>query len=138
MRYELDLIQQLCKELELSNSRKIDRVEIALNQNAVLCFQNAANEEDCLIGFDGTPTHYHDALIFSDAKGNFIELNYLELITSIKDGQMIVGERWLNGEIQDRWLEHRNFNDLTSELKYASLGEELKFYCPTVSRSDNT
>jgi hypothetical protein len=127
MSYDLDLIEKLCKELELTNSRKIDRVEISLNQNAVLCFQNAENEDDCLIGFDGTPWHCHDGPMFGDAKGNYIELNYLDVISGIKDGQIIVGERWLNGEIQDRWLEHRDYNDLKIELKHISKGEELRF-----------
>jgi hypothetical protein len=135
MSYDLDLIQQLCKELELPNSRKIDRVEISFNQNAVLYFQNAANEEDCLVGFDGTPWHGHNDLMFSDAQGNFIEMNYVDLISGISDGQVLVGERWLNGKVIDRWLEHCDFNDLKIELQCMPSGEELKFFRPTLDRT---
>ena len=129
MSYDLDLIEQMCKELELSNSRKIDRVEIALSHVAVLCFQNAENEDDCLCGFLDTPWHVHDDFIFCDAIGNSIELNYLDLISGIKDGLILVSERWLNGTINDRWLEHRDYNDLKIELKLMSKGEELRFFC---------
>lgn len=52
MRYDLDLIGTLCDEIGLSTRMKTDqRIEIDLGEDAILCFQNAAREEDCLIGF---------------------------------------------------------------------------------------
>jgi hypothetical protein len=41
MRYDLELIFQLCRELGLSARITDERVELDLGQGAVLCFQNA-------------------------------------------------------------------------------------------------
>ena len=54
MRYDINLIQQLCSEIGLS--ARVDtnqRVEVDLGEGAVLCFQNAEREKDCLIGSAG-------------------------------------------------------------------------------------
>lgn len=123
MRYDLDLIHQLCCEIGLSV--RIDagrRVEVDLGQGAVLCFQNAERDEDCLIGFLGTPWHTHNGLMFSDGRGRYVELDYLDLITGLKEGQVLVCERLRYGRAVDRWLIHRDYND---EFKYMEEGEQI-------------
>jgi len=51
MRYDLDLIYQLCGEIGLSaRIVSAQRAEIDLGQGAILRFQNAEKDEDCLIG----------------------------------------------------------------------------------------
>jgi len=101
MRYDLDLVNQLCREIGLPARMDTDsRVEIDLGRGAVLCFQNAEREEDCLIGFLGMPWHTHDDLMFVDARGNYINLDY-RLVHSehndefkyLKEGKRIIVRR---------------------------------------------
>lgn len=128
MRYELELIHQLSSELELPCNVTDERAEVTLGQGVVLCFQNSERQEDCLIGFKGTPWHAHDDIAFEDGLGNSIELNYLDLVSGLKDGSVFICERWKDREAIDRWLIHRDCNDLKNELKYMSEYEELRVF----------
>ena len=123
MRYDLELIYQLCRETGLPARVVGDRgVEVDLGQGAVLCFQNAEREEDCLIGFRDAEWHTHDDLMFSDPRGHYIELDYLDLLTGLKEGRVLVCEREVEGRTVDRWLIHSEFND---ELRYLDEGERI-------------
>jgi hypothetical protein len=121
MRYDLDLVDQLCREIGLLVHMDIDRVEIDLGRGAVLCFENAEREQDCLIGFLGMPWHTHDNLMFADARSD-IELDYLDLLTGLKEGRVLVCEREVEGRTVDRWLVHNEYND---EFKYLEEGERI-------------
>jgi hypothetical protein len=122
MRYDLELIDTLCRELGLPAHAAEERVEVDLGQGAVLCFENAEREEDCLIGFLDTPWHTHDDLIFTDACSNYIELDYLDVLIGLKEGRVLVCEREIEGRTDDRWLTHCEYND---ELKYLEEGERI-------------
>ena len=89
---------------------------------AVLCFQNAEREEDCLIGFLDTPWHTHDNLVFAGGRGYYIELNYLDLLTGLREGRVLVCEREVDGRTVDRWLIHSEYND---EFKYLEDDERI-------------
>lgn len=128
MRYDFSLILELCKELGLSSSLANERLDIAVRPDVNLCFQNADRDEDCLVGFDGTPWHTHDDFIFDDGGGNFIEMSYLDVVTGLKDGQILICERWHNGGVADRWLIHRDCGDIKHEFKYMDEGEELRVW----------
>lgn len=131
MRYELDLVNQLCREIGLMvQMDTADRVEIDLSRNAVLCFQNAEREDDCLIGFLGMPWHVHDNLIFVDARGNYIELDYLNLLTGLKEGRVLIREREVKGRTENLWLVHSDYND---EFKYLEEDERIIVRRATVS-----
>ena len=123
MRYDLDLVNQLCREIGLIVRMDTDRrVEIDLGWDAILCFENAEREEDCLIGFLGMPWHTHDNLMFADARGNYVELDYINLLAGLKEGRVLVCERVMEGRTVDRWLVHSEYND---ELKYIEEGEQI-------------
>ena len=123
MRYDLELITQLCREIGLSALTEVDqRIEVDLGQGAILCFQNADREEDCLIGFAGTPWHTHDNLMFDGARGYYIELDYLNLLTGLKEGRVLVCEREVKGRTVDRWLIHSEYNN---EFKYLEEDERI-------------
>ncbi|MBR0827465.1 hypothetical protein JQ596_18220 [Bradyrhizobium manausense] len=123
MRYDLDLVNQLCREIGLVVRLDNDhRIEVDLGRDAVLCVENAEREEDCLIGFLGMPWHTHDNLMFADARGNYIELDYLDLLTGLKEGRILVCEREAKGRTVDIWLVHSEYND---ELKYLEEGERI-------------
>jgi hypothetical protein len=57
MRYDLELILTLCGEIGLPARLDADRAEGDPGQGAILCFQNAGRDEDCLIGFLGVAWH---------------------------------------------------------------------------------
>jgi hypothetical protein len=123
MRYDLDLVNQLCREIGLIVRADTDRrVEVDLGRDAVLCFQNAEREEDCLICFLGTPWHTHDNLMFADASGNCVELDYLNLLTGLKEGRVLVCELEVKGQTVDRWLIHCEYND---EFRYLKEDERI-------------
>ncbi len=123
MRYELDLIHELCQEIGLPSRIAAQQcVEVDVGDGAVLCFRNAGKDDDCLIGFLGTPWHTHDNLMFADARGHYVELNYLDLVTALKEGRVLVSERHVDGRLIDRWLIHSEFND---EFRYLQEGEQI-------------
>src|SRR5690348_10599438 len=122
MRYDLDLIERLFREAGLVPHIADQRVEVDLGQGAVLCFQNAEREEDCLLGFLDTPWHVHHDLMFADGHGNCVELNYLDLPVALKEGRVLICESEMRGRIVDRWLIHSDCND---ELKYVEETERI-------------
>jgi len=122
MRYDLDQIERLFREAGWTAYITDQRVKIDLGQGAILCFQNAEREDDCLIGFLDTPWHTHDDLMFADGHGNCIELSNLDLAAALKEGRVLICEQEMQGWIVDRWLIHSECND---EFKYLLEGERI-------------
>ncbi|MCZ8185510.1 MAG: hypothetical protein O9308_03950 [Beijerinckiaceae bacterium] len=112
MRYDLEMITQLCREIGLLAWRVDDqRVDVDLCQGAVLSFINDELEDDCRIGFLDTPWHVHGDLMFLDRLGYRLECDYLNLLTSMKEGRVLICEREVDGQVVDRWLAHSEYND---------------------------
>jgi len=131
MRYDLKLIHELCRELGLrSNFRSDDLLAIELAEDCLLVFQNAERDEDCLVAFDGTPWHTHDVFMFADGRGYYTEMDYLDVVSGLKDGRILICELWMDGRLIDRWLIHRDFND---EFKYMDEKEEVRVRRPMIS-----
>jgi hypothetical protein len=92
MSYDLNLVQQLCREIGLSaQTIDIHHLGVDLGEGAVLRFQNAQSEEDCLVGFPADVRgkyawHIHDPIQFGDHRG-YIQLCYLDLIVALKEGR---------------------------------------------------
>ena len=123
MRYDLKLIDELCGELGLpTHFRDEQCVDIDLGPAGVLCFQNAVNEKDSLIGFRESPWHTHGDLTFMDRRGNYIELDYLDLLTGLADGRILVCDRLQHGELMERWPIHRDYNHV---FRYMDVGEQI-------------
>ena len=132
MGYDLSNAHKRCVELGLSSTfRDKGRLEVNLGHDIVLCFQNAESDEDCLIGFEDTPWHAHDEIMFSDAHGNFIVMNYLEILDGLADGRLLVCEVRKNGILSDRWLIHQDCNN---EFKYMHPDEEIRVVRPTTNK----
>jgi hypothetical protein len=123
MRYDVNLIHELCREIGLSSRMSDDQgVEIDLGRGAVLCFENNENDDDCLMGFSDTPWHTHGHIMFADAQGSFVELEYLDVLVGLKDGHVLVCERMVSDHVADRWLIHHKYND---EFRYMEQGEQI-------------
>jgi hypothetical protein len=112
MRYDFDMIGDLCSELGLRTvARSTDEVAIELEEGVVLLFINAEREEDSLVGFEGGEWHYHDDFMCSDRHGFHIELGYLDVLTGLADGEVLLCEQWVGGELRERSLVHRDYVD---------------------------
>ncbi len=118
MRYDLEMVTQLCREIGFSTRLDGDqRVDVDLCQGAVLSFVNDELEEDCLIGFLDGPWHVHGDLMFVDGRGNYVECDYLNLLTSMNEGLVLICEREVAGRVVDRWLVHSEYNDEFRQLE---------------------
>ena len=124
MRYDLELVSQFCREIGLLASPPSGQVvEVDLGQGAVLYFENAAHaEDDCAIGFVGVASHFHGDPSFMDARGNHIEMDYLDLLIGLKDGSVLICELEVDGRTSERWLIHSKYND---EFGYMQEGERI-------------
>src|SRR5262245_9719034 len=116
MRYDFELVSNLCSEIGLSAQSSDQGVEIDLGAGAILKLLNAECEEDCLGGFPEFGWHFHDSLMFADAHGNSLECNYLNLLTGLADGSVLICEQVRHGRIFDRWLIHRDYSGEFSDL----------------------
>ncbi len=124
MQYDLNLIDDLCKEIGLpSEYRSANKIAITLAAGVVLLVENSANEADCLITFDGNDKwHTHDEFLFY-ANGKQIERTYFDVIAGIPSGEILVAELWNNGQLEDRWLVHKDFVD---EFQNMEKGDEIR------------
>jgi hypothetical protein len=124
MRFDLEMICELCSEVGLHCIRRSsDEVMIRLEAEAKLLFCNEPNDDDSFIGFEGTPWHTHDELMCSDRHGYHIELNFLDVISGIADGTVLICELWVCGKLADRWLVHRDF---VNEFRHLQNGDEIR------------
>lgn len=122
MHYELPLIKELCAEIGLkASTRDENEVVIELDRDIVLCIKNL-DDDDCLIGFEGTPWHFHDDIQFTDGRGYYTEVSYLDLVTEISLGKVLVCELWESENLKDRYLIHSGYND---EFKYMQPNEKI-------------
>ena len=123
MRYDLNLLNEFCYEIAVpAQITDGTRLEVPVGGGAVLCFQNAEREEDCLLGFIDTPWHTHGDLIFADPRGHYIELDSMSLLSGLKEGRVLVCEQQIAGQVTDRWLIHSEYND---EFRYIQPGERI-------------
>ncbi len=123
MPYDLDMIEELSREIGLAARRGDQRVEIDLGEGAVLWFQNLEPERESLIGFPDTPWHEHGKLIFVDGCGNRLDVDQLDLLIGLKDGHILVCEQRTEDRVVARWLVHDRYNNIG--LEYMKQGERI-------------
>lgn len=127
MRYDLELVFELCHELGLRAERR-DQNEVAvdLGPEATLLALNAEAEFDCRIGFELGDWHFHDQLCCADGHGHFIELDPLSVLSGLADGSVLVCERRVEGKLLEQSLVYRDFVD---EFGAMTPGEEVRCRC---------
>jgi hypothetical protein len=112
MRYDLNFLSEYCREIGLvARIADPSALEVFLGNGAVLCFRNSECEEDCLMGFFGTPWHTHGDLMFADPRGHYIEMDPLNLLSGLRNGTVLVCEQHVDQTLADRWLTHSEYND---------------------------
>ena len=123
-RFDLDPVHEFCGAVGLKSRLAEQHVEVDLGEGAVFCFQNSERDEDCATGFLGTPWHFHGDVMFS-SRDRYLEVNCLDLLSGLKEGTVLVCERWKDGAVVARWLEHSIYNDVGAGLRYMEDGERL-------------
>ena len=126
MAFDLDHLQLHCSGLSLDTTRVSTNVlEVSLKLNLALVFMNLAEEHDTLIGFKGTPWHAHDSLILMVGEANYIELNECELLSALKEGDVVVVEQFYRNVLKDRWIAHKLE---PFDIQYIEPDEEIRIH----------
>lgn len=124
MEYRLDKIAELCSEYGLkTNMPDENRIDISICSDCVLSFLNLVDEDDTLIGFDGTPWHTHGIVEFMTGSNTYIECNELDILIGLVSGELLIVSRYLKSALVNRWIIHKKE---PFSLKYIEAGEELK------------
>ena len=123
MHYDLDTLEDFCRELGFVCSRiSADTLEISILDDIILEFMNLKNE-DSLIGFKDMPWHFHDKLELGIGENSYIELDELDILQGLKDGDILIVEEYLNGTLNDRLLAHKKEK---VDVQYIQAGEEVR------------
>ena len=74
MRIDLGMVAQLGSEMGFA-VRHVppDEIDLVLEPDVVLVFQNLPGPSDSLVGFEGFGWHFHGDLQCSDKQGHFVE-----------------------------------------------------------------
>ena len=126
MEYRLNKIAELCSENGLhTHQPDKNRVDVKIRADCVLSFINLVEEEDTLVGFDGTPWHSHGIVEFMTGPNTYIECDELDIIVGLVSGELLIVSRYVKSNLTDRWIIHK---DELLGLKYIEPGEELNVY----------
>ena len=126
MEYRLNNIIVLCSEHGFYvNQPDENRVDIQIRDDCVLSFINLVDEQDTIVGFDGTPWHDHGIVQFMTGPDTYIECDELDIIIGLVSGELLIVSRFMKSNLVDRWIIHKNEQ---LNLKYIEPGEELKVY----------
>mgnify|MGYP001549565463 CR=1 FL=1 len=124
MKYRLNKIAELCSENNLKTDlTNQNRIDVTLFEDCILSFVNLEDEDDTLVGFDGTPWHSHGVVQFMTGARTYIECDELDIVIGLVSGELLVIERYLKSNLEDRWIAHKNE---PLDLKYIEAGEEIK------------
>src|SRR5690606_29372377 len=92
-------------------------------EGVVLTFINMVEDEDTLVGFDGTPWHSHGVMTFETGASTYTECDELEILVGLESGELLVLSEYLDGQLVDRSLIHRGVGP---DLSAMEPGEEVR------------
>lgn len=124
MKYDFNFLEDYFKDYNVTINIDGDTsFKITLDQEVTIYFQNAENEDDLLIAFVNGEWHCHGDIIFSGKNGYYISLNYIDFISEIIEGNVLICLLYSAGKLKDIFPIHKNYFD---ELDYMEFGEELR------------
>ena len=98
------------------------QIDVKIFEDCILSFLNLVDENDTLVGFDGTPWHSHGIVQFMTGSNTYIECDELGIIVGLVSGELLIVSQFLNSILTDRWIIHK---DEPLAHKYMEAGEEL-------------
>lgn len=126
MYYDLDIIEEHCEELGFPSRRaSSDSVNVQIREGVTLEFHNLRDTEDTLVGFSGTPFHFHGKATLNTGDSTYVELDELDVLKGIRSGEILIVEQHINGSLNDRWIAHKHEK---IDVKYIEPGEEMRIY----------
>jgi hypothetical protein len=124
MEYRLNKIAKLCSEHGFKTDMPDkNRIDVIIREDCILSFLNLVDENDTLVGFDGTPWHSHGIVQFMTGSNTYLECDEFDIIIGLVSGELLIVSRYLKSILTDRWIMHK---DEPLGLKYIEAGEELK------------
>jgi hypothetical protein len=132
MRYNLNKIKERCEEIGISSTmRSPEELAIELAEGVVLRFYSSEKGGDGIVQFEGTPWHSHGDLTFADSHGYETEISFMDVVTRLAEGSILVCEKWSRGELVNRWLDHQ---DYIGPFRYMKEGDEVRIW--RIARQD--
>ena len=126
MRYRLNDLTALAAELGLPTERvSPDRLDVIVADGCTLAFCNLPDEDETLVGFDGTPWHSHGIVHFMTGDDTYVECDELDILIGLASGDLVVVSSVVDGKVTDRWIAHK-LEDL--DIRYLGAGEELHVF----------
>lgn len=112
--YDFELIEEFCAEVGyLTNYKNPETFVVSLGEDIELTFFNSEKEDNCLVQFNVSDWHEHEPFIFDNYRDHCLELDYLDVLKGLAEGQIFVCDRISNGEVVERSLIHKtHFNPL--------------------------
>ncbi len=124
--YDLETLEAFSCELGFTPSRtSSDDLEVLLRDGVTLVFRNLRGEEDTLVGFKGTPWHSHGKLMLMFDDASYAEFDELDILQGLKNGDIMIGEQYLNHALEDRWLVHQQEK---VDIRHMQPGEEMRIW----------
>ena len=124
MSYDLHAIEHACLQHRIPFRWRDDcEVEVDLARFGTLVFANTDGGSDTYLGFRELPWHSHGKLILMTGDATSLEYDPEELIDALASGEVLVISQYVQGELRDRWLTHR---DEKLDLRYIQSEEELR------------
>ena len=120
MPYDLDLVRERCDEVGLScELQNLDTIAITLFDDVTLRFINNVTthqlngpvvDDDALIDLgDDSPWHTHGhEFQFSDPRGYYISIDYLDLVAKIATGEVLIAELWNRNRLKASLINSKN------------------------------
>lgn len=109
MSYDLDAIEADCRSYGLSCDRiSLDELRVRFGEDCELCIANTESGADTYLGFSDGSWHTHGDAVFMTGADTYVELSPLQVIDGLRTGVLLIGSRYFQGELKDRWIFHRS------------------------------
>ena len=134
--YDFKLIEATCLKQGLSFNRiSENEIEVTIAPKMVLLIANEDDGTDTSVGFRDVPSHWHGSLTLVTGESTYVEYDPSEVLVGLTSGHVIVVTQYLKGQLQDRWLAHR---DEKMDVRYMEPEEELRIYRAAALRDGTT
>jgi hypothetical protein len=106
-------------------ARRVDLngLHVQVDAQCVLVFRNYPEDDDTLVGFEGSAWHAHEALQLVTDSGDYVSFDELDILIALESGDLVIESLYVEGELRDRWLSHK---DQAPDLRNMIPGEELR------------
>jgi hypothetical protein len=129
MPYDLKAIEDFCRSERLSCERiSPEELRVRFGRDFTLCIANTEGGTDTYLGFSDGAWHTHGEAMFMTGPDTYLELDPVEVLAGLRAGDLLIGSRYVRGELKDRWIFHRKEKQ---DFQYFEDGESV-----TVRRAD--